>query len=125
MHVRYILTIAIRPSLMVHALNGPLNGEVVMSDVKRISRKEGFGLGQGIPDGPDAVKRALAEVMSAPWVDVSVMSAALGIGRNTGYREAQEGRFGAFKVAGQYRIPTAGIREALRLPAARAEQVAA
>ena len=96
-----------------------------MSDVKRISRKAGLGLGQGIPDSPEAVKQALAEVMSAPWVDVQIMSTALGIGRNTGYREAQEGRFGAFKVGGQYRVPTAALREALRLTPAPVDQVAA
>ena len=95
-------------------------GEVMADDVK-VDRKVRDGLGTGVPNDPEAVKRALFEVMSAPWVDVIVMSTALGVGRNVGYGEAKKGRFGAFKVGGQYRVPTAALREALRLPAVPAE----
>lgn len=97
-----------------------------MSEAKKISRKAGFGLGQGVSDRPDDVRRALAEVMTAPTVDVLVMATVLGIGRNVGYRQAQAGRFNAFKVGGQYRIPTAPLREALGLKApASTDKVAA
>ena len=96
-----------------------------MAEAKKISRKVGFGLGQGIPDDPESVKRALDEIASVPWVTADTMSTALKIGKNTGYSLVKEGRFGAFKVGAQYRVPTAPLREALHLPSASVEQVAA
>ena len=92
-----------------------------MTDQARVDRKVRDGLGTGVPNDPEAVRRALFEVMSSPWVDVIVMSTALGVGRNVGYGEAKKGRFGAFKVGGQYRVPTAPLREALHLPTASTE----
>ena len=91
------------------------------------SRKRGDNRGTGIPNDPASVQKALDEIRSAGTVDVFVMSTALGIGKNVGYRQAQEGRFGAFKVGAQFRVPTAPLREALRLsPAApSSDQVAA
>ena len=86
-----------------------------MNKAPRVSRRSILTVGQGIPTDPESIKRAFTEVMSAPWVDVIVMSTALGIGRDAGYKEAKNGKFGAFKIAGQYRIPTAPLREALHL----------
>ena len=96
-----------------------------MADHVKVDRKVRDGLGTGVPNDPEAVKQAIAKVMTAPWVDVVEMSTALGVGRNVGYDEAKKGRFGAFKVGGQYRVPTAALREALRLTPAPVDQVAA
>ena len=97
-----------------------------MADTKRTNRKVGLGMGTGIPDDSESVKRALAEIATAPWVTADTMSTALKIGKNTGYALAREGRFGAFKVGAQFRVPCAPLREALHLPPAPtpSEQVA-
>ena len=98
-----------------------------MGGLKRVSRKIGRGLGTGIPDDDESVKRAIAEITTASWVTADTMSTALKIGKNTGYALAKEGRFGAFKVGAHYRIPCAPLREALHIPAVSNahEQVAA
>lgn len=69
------------------------------------------------PVPQDALDAALREVMTAPWVDVSTMATLLKIGLQSAYREAQAGRFGAFRVGSLYRIPTGPLREALGLTA--------
>lgn len=73
------------------------------------------------PISREAVELALYEVMTRPWVEVSTMQTVLGVSHQSAYREAQAGRFGAFRVGNLYRVPTAPLREILHLQPVVAE----
>jgi len=70
------------------------------------------------PVSPEMMVRAVGDVMSKPWIEVATLATLLKVGLPTAYREAREGRFGAFRVGAQFRIPSAGVRSVLGLTAA-------
>lgn len=67
----------------------------------------------------------LQEITTALTVDVVVAGRALGVGRNVAYREAKAGCIPTIKVGSQLRVPTAPLREMLKLPTASPDKVAA
>ncbi|MBE7197221.1 MAG: helix-turn-helix domain-containing protein [Parafilimonas terrae] len=58
----------------------------------------------------------IMRVLTEPTVDVAVAARVLGIGLNAAYRAREAGDIPSIKVGGQYRIPTAKLREMLGLP---------
>ena len=64
-------------------------------------------------------------VLTNPTVDVVLAGRVLGIGKNAAYSAARDGSLPAFKVGGQYRVPTAKLREMLGLPAQPPATIAA
>ncbi|MCJ2105699.1 helix-turn-helix domain-containing protein [Methylobacterium sp. E-041] len=59
----------------------------------------------------------IMQVLTEPTVDVVLAGRVLGVGRNTAYKAVRDGSLPALKVAGQFRVPTAKLREMLGLPA--------
>lgn len=58
----------------------------------------------------------ILKVLTEPTVDVAVAARVLGIGKNAAYRAREAGDIPSIKVGGQYRVPTAKLREMLGLP---------
>lgn len=58
----------------------------------------------------------IMKVLTQPTVDVAVAARVLGIGKNAAYKAREAGDIPSFKVGGQYRVPTAKLREMLGLP---------
>ena len=56
-------------------------------------------------------------VLTNPTVDVALAGRVLGIGKNAAYRAREAGDIPSIKVGGQYRVPSARLREMLGLPA--------
>ncbi|CAO4183350.1 helix-turn-helix domain-containing protein [Methylorubrum aminovorans] len=56
-------------------------------------------------------------VLTNPTVDVVLAGRVLGIGKNAAYSAARDGSLPSIKIGGQYRVPTAKLREMLGLPA--------
>ena len=56
------------------------------------------------------------KVLTRPTVDVVLAGRVLGIGKNAAYRAREAGDIPSIKVGGQYRVPTAKLREMLGLP---------
>ncbi|CAO4195753.1 helix-turn-helix domain-containing protein [Methylorubrum extorquens] len=56
-------------------------------------------------------------VLTNPTVDVVLAGRVLGIGKNAAYKAREAGEIPSIKVGGQYRVPTAKLREMLGLPA--------
>jgi len=63
------------------------------------------------------------QVLLNPTVSVEVAGRVLGIGKQAAYRAREAGDIPSIKVGGQFRVPTAKLREMLGLP--QAEPVAA
>ncbi|MGU3537742.1 helix-turn-helix domain-containing protein [Methylobacterium sp. A54F] len=57
----------------------------------------------------------IMKVLTQPTVDVVLAGRVLGVGRNTAYKAIRDGSIPAVKVAGQYRVPTARLRQILGL----------
>lgn len=55
----------------------------------------------------------ILEVLSNPTVDVALAGRVLGIGKNAAYKAREAGDIPSIKVGGQYRVPTAKLREML------------
>lgn len=55
-------------------------------------------------------------VLTNPTVDVVLAGRVLGIGKNAAYKAREAGEIPSIKVGGQYRVPTAKLREMLGLP---------
>lgn len=62
-----------------------------------------------------SMSEAVRDLMDAPMVGVPTFKTLFRVSTQSGYRAAQEGRFGALKIGGQYRFPSAPLREALGL----------
>ena len=60
------------------------------------------------------VRRLLAE----PTIDVVLAGRILGISKNAAYRAREAGDIPSIKLGGQYRVPTAKLREMLGIPSA-------
>ncbi len=60
----------------------------------------------------------MREVLTRAAVDVPLAGRMLGISKNTAYRAVRDGSLPAVKVAGQFRVPTAKLREMLGIPSA-------
>lgn len=58
----------------------------------------------------------IMRVLTEPTVDVALAGRVLGIGKNAAYRAREAGDIPSIKVGGQYRVPTAKLREMLGLP---------
>jgi len=58
----------------------------------------------------------MQEVMTQPTVDVVLAGRVLGIGKSAAYRARETGDIPSIKVGGQWRVPTAKLREMLGLP---------
>lgn len=58
----------------------------------------------------------IMQALKQPTVDVVLAGRALGVGRNTAYKAVKDGTLPAVKVAGQFRVPSARLREMLGLP---------
>ncbi|MGU3541036.1 helix-turn-helix domain-containing protein [Methylobacterium sp. A54F] len=58
----------------------------------------------------------IMEVLTKPTVDVALAGRVLGIGKNAAYRAREAGDIPSIKIGGQYRVPTAKLREMLGLP---------
>ena len=56
-------------------------------------------------------------VLTNPTVDVALAGRVLGIGKNAAYRAREAGDIPSIKVGGQYRVPSARLREMLGLSA--------
>lgn len=63
------------------------------------------------------------QVLLNPTVSVEVAGRVLGIGKQAAYRAREAGDIPSIKVGGQFRVPTAKLREMLGLP--QAEPIAA
>lgn len=59
----------------------------------------------------------IMKVLTQPTVEVAVAARVLGISKNAAYRAREAGEIPALKLGGQYRVPTAKLREMLGLPA--------
>ena len=59
----------------------------------------------------------LRKVLTEPTVDVRLAGRVLGLGKSGAYAATKDGSLPSFKVGGQYRVPTAKLREMLGLPA--------
>ena len=57
----------------------------------------------------------MQKVMTEPTVDVALAARVLGISLNAAYRAREAGDIPALKVGGQYRVPTAKLRDMLGL----------
>ena len=55
-------------------------------------------------------------VLTNPTVDVVLAGRVLGIGKNAAYKAREAGDIPSIKIGGQYRVPTAKLREMLGLP---------
>lgn len=64
-------------------------------------------------------------VLTNPTVDVVLAGRVLGIGKNAAYKAREAGEIPSIKVGGQYRVPTAKLREMLGLPAQPPATIAA
>lgn len=64
-------------------------------------------------------------VLTNPTVDVVLAGRVLGIGKNAAYKAREAGEIPSIKVGGQYRVPTAKLREMLGLPAQLPATIAA
>ncbi|GEP06773.1 helix-turn-helix domain-containing protein [Methylobacterium oxalidis] len=58
----------------------------------------------------------IIQVLTQPTVDVVLAGRVLGIGKNAAYKAREAGEIPSIKVGGQYRVPTAKLREMLGLP---------
>lgn len=58
------------------------------------------------------------QVLTKPTVDVVLAGRVLGIGKNAAYKAREVGDIPSIKVGGQWRVPTAKLREMLGLPVA-------
>lgn len=58
----------------------------------------------------------IMQVLTSATVDVVLAGRVLGIGKNAAYRAREAGDIPSIKVGGQYRVPTAKLREMLGLP---------
>lgn len=56
------------------------------------------------------------EDLRRPAIDVMTAAKVLGLGRSGAYRAVKDGTLPTFKIGGQYRVPTAKLREMLGLP---------
>ena len=56
-------------------------------------------------------------VLTNPTVDVALAGRVLGIGKNAAYRAREAGDIPSIKIGGQYRVPSARLREMLGLSA--------
>ena len=61
----------------------------------------------------------IMEVLSKPTVDVVLAGRVLGIGRNAAYKARETGDIPSIKVGGQWRVPTAPLKQMLGLAAVR------
>lgn len=59
----------------------------------------------------------IMQVLTKPTVDVVLAGRVLGIGKNAAYKAREAGDIPSIKIGGQYRVPTAKLREMLGLPA--------
>lgn len=57
----------------------------------------------------------LRAVLTQATVDVALAGRLLGIGKNAAYRAREAGDIPSIKIGGQYRVPTAKLREMLGL----------
>jgi len=57
----------------------------------------------------------LEQLLTKATVDVALAGRLLGIGKNAAYRAREVGDIPSIKVGGQYRVPTAPLREKLGL----------
>ncbi|TNC16407.1 helix-turn-helix domain-containing protein [Methylobacterium terricola] len=55
----------------------------------------------------------ILKVLTEPTVDVALAARVLGIGKNAAYRAREAGDIPSIKVGGQYRVPSAKLREML------------
>ncbi|MCJ2023930.1 helix-turn-helix domain-containing protein [Methylobacterium sp. J-067] len=58
----------------------------------------------------------IMDVLTRPTVDVVLAGRVLGISRNTAYKAVRDGSLPSIRLAGQFRVPTASLREMLGLP---------
>ena len=77
------------------------------SQSNRTGRKPSVGV------SPDAMRNALNELASLPTIEVKTFGTLFRVGLNTAYAAAREARFGAVQLGGQYRFPSAVVRDAL------------
>lgn len=57
----------------------------------------------------------IMRMLSAPTIDVVMAGRLMGVSRNSAYKAARDGSLPVIKIAGQYRVPTARLREMLGL----------
>ncbi|KAB1072176.1 helix-turn-helix domain-containing protein [Methylobacterium planeticum] len=55
------------------------------------------------------------QVLTQPTVDVVLAGRILGIGKNAAYKAREAGDIPSIKIGGQYRVPSAKLREMLGL----------
>ena len=58
-------------------------------------------------------------VLTNPTVDVALAGRVLGIGKNAAYKAREAGDIPSIKVGGQWRVPTAPLKQMLGLAALR------
>ncbi|MCJ2036391.1 helix-turn-helix domain-containing protein [Methylobacterium sp. J-068] len=57
----------------------------------------------------------IQKVLTQPTVGVVLAGRVLGIGKTTAYKAREAGDIPSIKIGGQYRVPTAKLREMLGL----------
>lgn len=62
------------------------------------------------------MSKDIMRLLDEPTIDVALAGKVLGIGKNAAYRAREAGDIPSIKVGGQYRVPTAKLREMLGLP---------
>ena len=60
----------------------------------------------------------ISDILSRPTTSIDGLAAVLGISRSLAYRLAQKGKIQSVRIGGRVIIPTAPLREMLRMAAA-------
>ncbi len=84
-----------------------------MTDAPQPSR---VGRKPSVPVSPDAMKTALGDLSSHPTIEVRTFAVLWGVSSQTAYAAARSGQFGAVRLGGQFRFPSAIVSDALGLP---------